>query len=98
MLLLRREAGMRRGRSRPGDDRPLEHLGRRPVALGGGATHASFGRRNPRHNRHRCIDNHFPGYLHRCLGYRLRLHERGRRDGDDGAGDLAVGVNDIGDV
>ena len=98
LLLLRREPGRGRGRRGARDDGPLEHAGRRLVALCGGATNASLGRSHGGHERHRPADIHLRGDPHRRLGYRLRLHERGGRNGDDGAGHLLVGVDDIGHV
>ena len=98
LLLLRRETDACRRGCGAGDDRPLEHAGRRLAALGSGATHASLCRSYWRNDRHRRAGNHFPRYPHCRSGHRLRLHERGRRHGDDRSWHLPIGVYDIGHV
>ena len=98
LLLLRRKTGVRRGRSGAHDHRPLEYAGRRLAALGGRATHAPLGRSDWRNHRHRRAHDHFLGDPYRGPRYRLRLHERGCRDGDHRARHLLVGVDDVGHV
>ena len=98
LLLLGGEPASHGRRHGTRDDLAFECALRWPTGLCGGTAYASFSRRYGCHKHGLSADIHVARYPHRCPRHRLRLHKRGGGNGDDGTGDLPVGVHDIGHI